>query len=306
MFRIMSERILVVGSVNMDMLIEVKTLPQEGETIKGLTIRYIPGGKGANQAVAAARLGGKVTFLGKVGSDDFGKTLYKFLQGEKLDTQRLSVSSTNSGIAIITVDGKGENTIVVVSGSNAEVSREYIQENKDLISKSDVVIAQFEIPYESIDKLFTLAKNCGKITIFNPAPAKKIAISLLKKVDYFVINEPELAFYSNIEWETTDIDKIIKAARKLKLHVKKAVIVTLGPDGAVTITDKEIIRTKGIKVKAVDTTAAGDCFVGALAVQLVQKTPLVEALSFANKAAAISVQRWGASSSLPTLDEVQI
>ena len=149
----MQGKILVVGSINMDLVVGTTNLPSLGETVKGNTIRYIPGGKGANQAIAAARLGGKVSFIGKVGSDNFGKELLSFLEGEKLDVAGITQSQEFSGIALITVDGRGENTIVVVPGSNAEVTSSYIEKNEQLIVKSDIILAQYEIPLGSINTL---------------------------------------------------------------------------------------------------------------------------------------------------------
>jgi len=294
--------ILVVGSINMDFVIEVDKLPQKGESVHGKNIRYIPGGKGANQAVAVKRLGADVALIGKVGEDVFGKDLRKFLENEKLDLSGLQTAPTSSGIAAINVDKSGDNTITIISGANGEVMPEFIEENINLVKESKVVISQFEIPDDAVEKLFALAKKDNKITILNPSPAKQISPKLFKNTDYLVVNETELALLSKMKVRS---QKEIEIAAKL-MHSKgpKAVVVTLGADGALTISGKETITTDGIKVKAVDTTAAGDCFVGAFAVQIEKGRNLKEALDFANQAAAISVQKMGASSSLPLLNEI--
>lgn len=296
--------ILIAGSINMDLVIDTERLPIKGETLIGKTIRYIPGGKGANQAVSAARLGANVLFIGKVGQDSFGPKLKNFLKKEKLDLRGLEKSSLSSGLAFITVDSNGDNTIVILPGSNSEVDPIYIEKNRHLIQEANMIVAQYEIPLESVDRLFTIAKNLNKITLLNPAPALKTPNEILKKVDYLVLNETELSFFVDSNKTLEELDEIISAARMLQKRGTNIVVVTLGSRGAITITQDNVIRTEGIKVNAVDTTAAGDCFIGALAVQLNNDASLEAALDFANRVAAISVQRFGGSRSLPTLREV--
>lgn len=299
----MTNRILVAGSVNMDLVLEVEKLPIKGETIAGKTIRYIPGGKGVNQAVATSRLGGNVSFVGKVGEDHFGREMLDFLKAEKLDLVGLRNSSVPTGVAMITVGGQGENTIVIIAGANGEVTPQYIEKQESLVSKSNLVLSQYEIPVPSVEKLFSLAKTHKKITVLNPAPALPTSKDLFKNTDYLVVNEVELAMLTGHSEVVVDEDKVVKLARKLQSKGPKVVVVTIGAKGSLTVADK-VIRTEGIRVQAVDTTAAGDCFVGAFAVQISKGTNLEEALDFANRAAAVSVQRWGASSSLPTLEEL--
>lgn len=290
--------ILVVGSVNMDLVLGVERLPAKGETVVGNSIQYIPGGKGANQAVAAQRLGGKVSFAGKVGQDNFGEQLFEFLHTEKLDLEGLGKSDISSGTALITVDKEGHNTIVVLSGANSEVTPDYIEKHTPLIERSDIVLTQFEIPISAVERLLSISKKESKVTILNPAPAIKVSDNLLSKVDYLVVNETELSFLADSPKVLEQIEDIKKAAQSL--HTRSGnIIVTLGSRGVVTFTNGRFIRTEGVQVKAVDTTAAGDCFVGAFAVKLSEKSSLEEALSFANKAAALSVQKLGASNSLP-------
>lgn len=301
----MKNHILVAGSINMDLVIEVARLPTVGETIIGKSIRYVPGGKGANQAIAASRLGAKVSFMGKVGRDSFGKQLFNFLQSENIMLSGVTRSNTSSGLAQITVDAKGNNTIVVLPGSNSEVKPEYIIKHVKLIKEASLVITQYEIPLSSVDALFTIAKKYNKTTLLNPAPAAKTPKSLLQKTDYLVLNETELSILMESGKIIEDTNQITAYARKLLGKGPKIVIVTLGSRGAVAVTQNKILVAEGIKVKAIDTTAAGDCFIGALASQIKEKVDLKNALNFANKASAISVQRWGASSSLPTLEEVR-
>ena len=303
---LMKKSILVVGSINMDLVVEVRGLPQKGETVFGETIRYVPGGKGANQAVAASRLGTQVSIIGKVGKDHFGEQLLDFLKKEKLSLKGVSRSSIPSGLAVITVDGKGgDNTIVVLKGANTEVSVDYIEKHSELIKKANVITSTYETPQKSVEKLFGLAKKFGKTTMLNTSPVLKTAESLWRKVDYLVLNEKELSFYAGSKKRLEDIEEMIKAGKKLLDKGVQNVIVTIGPRGAVTVTKDKVIRTEGLKVNAVDTTAAGDCFTAALATQINSGARLEEALDFANQAAAISVQRWGASSSLPYLHEVK-
>ncbi len=301
----MKKQILVVGSINMDLVVKVKKLPQRGESIHGKEIRYIPGGKGANQAVAASRLGAQVSFIGKVGQDDFGKQLLKFLKSENIDTEGINTTSLPSGMASINVDEEGYNTIVILFGSNGEVSKEYIDKNEKVIQESNVIVSQFEVPIPSIDSLFSIAKKSSKVTILNPSPAYKVPETLLRNTDYLVLNETELAFYARLRKAPSEIDEITITAKKLLNNGPKTIVVTIGDRGTVTIDDHKTIRTEGIKVNAVDTTAAGDCFVGAFATQINNGVSLEGSLYFANRAAATSVQKWGASSSLPTLKEIE-
>src|SRR3989344_7886939 len=185
--------ILVVGSVNMDLVLQVDQLPNKGETVVGRTLKYVPGGKGANQAVAASRLGGNVAFVGKVGQDNFGEKLTQFLSSEKLDLSGLGKGTMLSGMALITVDAKGNNTIAVLHGANAEVDEKYVNDHVDLIRKANVVCTQLEIPTKSVEKLLTLGKQGNKTTILNLAPYIEIPRTVLKLVDYLVVNETELS-----------------------------------------------------------------------------------------------------------------
>lgn len=302
----MGGRILIAGSINMDIVVNTKVLPRPSETVKGDEIRYFPGGKGANQATAASRLGGNVCFIGKIGDDSFGETLLTILNDEKINTQGVSRSDLSSGIAIITVDNKGENTIVITSGSNQQVTSEYIAKHEHLLLDADIVLSQFEIPLDSVETLFSIAKKAKKKTILNPSPAMQSSEKILALTDYICVNEMELSYFSNDDVIIEDMKAITHAAKKLLSKGPEVVIVTLGSRGVLAVTNSGEIYKTGIKVNAIDTTAAGDCFVGALAVLLGQGAELAQALDFANKAASISVTRWGASSSLPYLSEMGV
>src|SRR3989344_1243565 len=190
----MMNLILVAGSINMDLAVEVKKLPSKGETVTGETIRYIPGGKGANQAVAASRLGAEVYLIGKVGQDHFGEQLVNFLKSEKLNLGGVSKSSLPSGLAVISVDSEGNNTIVYSPGANSEVSVLDLEKQTELIKKSNLILSTFETPMQAVERLFSIAKRLNKTTILNTAPAHDASDNLLKNVDYLVLNETELAF----------------------------------------------------------------------------------------------------------------
>jgi ribokinase len=297
-------KVLVVGGINMDIVAETKKLPRKGETIHGRSLCYIPGGKGANQAVAASRLGANVSFIGKVGKDIFGNELLNFLKKEKLLIDGIRQVDGSSGVAIITVDQKGENTIVVTSGSNVQVTSEYVEQFEKRIQEVDIILAQYEIPIETVKTLFSIAKKHNKITVLNPAPACKTTQDLLANVDYLIVNEIELSFFTNSKLVQKKQDKIINAANELLKKGPKFIIITLGSKGSITVSKQGNLKIEGIHVKAVDTTAAGDCFVGALTAQLSSNVSLEKALKFANQAAALSVQRFGASTSLPFLKDI--
>lgn len=294
-------KVVVLGSINMDIVVDAERHPRVGETVAGTGPHYIPGGKGTNQAVAAARLGAKTTMVGRVGKDAFGQELLSFLQKENLDLSNVSeVTSTPTGTALITISG-GHNTIVVVPGANGLVAGE--DAALATVGKDDVVVAQYEIPLEAIASEFRHAKESGATTILNPAPAKALDAELLALSDHLVLNETELAHYLGVE-TTMDKDEAVAAVRRVRGNVQQTVTVTLGEGGAVTLAKDNVIDTAGRMVAVVDTTGAGDCFVGALAAQLAEGVLLEKALGYANLAASVSVQRLGAAVSLPTAEEL--
>ncbi len=296
-------KIYVVGSINRDLVIYVDELPRVGETVFGKRFRQFPGGKGANQAVAASRLGGDVHLIGNVGSDAFGKEMRDFLAGENIDTSEIAILDTApTGIALITVDSASENSIVVVSGANT------VWHTRDLtrmkMGRSDIVICQFEIPLEIIELVFERAKKIGATTILNPAPIKPVTERMLRNVNYLVVNEVELEALSGATVNADDPTSVYTAMRKLLKRGPPAIVATLGPRGALVSGPTGIYETQGHKVNAVDTTGAGDCFIGGFAAALAKSDSVSDAIDFANKAAAVSVTRRGAASSFPTVAEV--
>lgn len=284
------KNIFVIGGANMDIVSQIDHFPKPGQGIMGPDFKFVPGGKGLNQAVAASRLGGKVNFVGKVGNDSFGQTLRAFLKKEKMDISGLAMSkSKNTGCVMIVVDKNGNNTMVGMNGSNFDIS---VGDIKNLpIKKGDIVLADFEVRPPVVEFLLKRARSLGPISLLNASPFDSVKQTLLKLTDYLVVNEHELAFFG----KTQNFNRAIK-----KLATKgQTLIATLGKQGLVCFKDGKLIKIAGHKVKAKDTTAAGDCFLGAFAVALSENQDIKSALTFANAAAAISVQTVGASSSLP-------
>lgn len=296
-------RVFVAGSINMDVVATADRHPRVGETVAGRQVLYFPGGKGANQAVAASRLGAKTTLIGRLGTDAFGAELKTFLTAQGIDPGSIKETpETHTGTAIITV-AASDNTIVVIPGSNALVSADDVANVP--LAKGDVAVSQFEIPLPTIAAFFQRARAVGATTLLNPAPAQKMSGELLALVDILVLNETELGFLAGTELTDSDeAAKIIAVARKLQARQDQTICVTLGKRGVLALAASEEFAVPGRVVKAVDTTGAGDCFVGALASQLADGVPLRAALAFANAAASISVQRMGAGPSMPTAAEV--
>jgi ribokinase len=297
-------KIYVVGSINRDLVVYVEGLPRAGETVFGNRFQQFPGGKGANQAVAASRLGGYVHLVGNVGSDAFGKQMLEFLAGENIDTSEIAILDTApTGIALITVDSASENSIVVVSGANM------VWHTRDLahvkIEWGDIVICQFEIPLKIVESVFERAKKIGATTILNPAPIKHFTERILRNVDYLVVNEVELEALSGTSVNPDDSTSVYASMRKFHELGPLSVVATLGSRGAIFGGPTAKYKSKGRKVNAVDTTGAGDCFIGGFAAALAKSDSLADAIDFANKAAAISVTRRGAASSFPRIDEVK-
>ncbi|QQO32431.1 ribokinase [Bradyrhizobium diazoefficiens] len=296
-------RVFVAGSINMDVVATADRHPRVGETVAGRQVLYFPGGKGANQAVAASRLGAKTTLIGRLGTDAFGAELRTFLTAQGIDPGSIKETpETHTGTAIITV-AASDNTIVVIPGSNALVSADDVADAP--LAKGDVAVSQFEIPLPTIAAFFQRTRAAGATTLLNPAPAQKMSGELLALVDILVLNETELGFLAGVELSDSDeAAKIIAVARKLQARQDQTICVTLGKRGVLALAASEEFAVPGRVVKAVDTTGAGDCLVGALASQLADGVPLRAALAFANAAASISVQRMGAGPSMPMAAEV--
>jgi ribokinase len=296
-------RIIVIGSSNTDMVIKSKKLPSPGETILGGTFLMNPGGKGANQAVSAARLNGKVTFVAKTGNDVFGSEAKQLFDKEQIDTRFLIRDDNNpSGVALINVDENGENSIVVASGSNGTLSAYDVNEDVFKTEPDDIFLMQLEIPVSTVEFVAQKAASKGNKVILNPAPARQLSNDLLCCLYMIIPNETEAEILTGIK--VTDAETAEKAARKLYAKGVKNVVITMGGTGAFLFTKSSSKMISVVPVKAVDTTAAGDVFCGALAVALSEKKNTEEAVVFANKAAAISVTRMGAQASAPYRSEI--
>lgn len=296
-------RVFVAGSINMDVVVTADRHPKVGETVAGQQVLYFPGGKGANQAVAASRLGARTTLIGRLGKDSFGAELKAFLDEQGIDLGYvMETAEAHTGTAIITV-AEADNTIVVIPGANGLVAADDV--NVVPLLKGDVAVSQFEIPLPAIAAFFQRARGAGATTLLNPAPAQAMPRELLALVDILVLNETELGVLAGSELsESDEAARIIEVARKLQARKDQTICVTLGKRGVLALAGREEIAVPGRAVKALDTTGAGDCFVGALAAQLADDVPLRAALTFANAAASISVQRMGAGPSMPTAEEV--
>jgi ribokinase len=296
-------RVVVAGSINMDVVATASRHPRVGETVAGTAVRYFPGGKGANQAVAAAKLGATTTLIGRLGTDAFGKELRIFLAAQGVDlTHVQDTSEAHTGTAIITV-ANADNTIVVVPGANALVTVTDVA--AATLAKGDIAVSQFEIPLPAISAFFERARAANAITILNPAPAIEFDVAMLDLVDILILNETELGLLTKTELhDGDDHARFIEAARSLPIGRDKIVCVTLGKRGVVALVHDEPLIVPGRDVKAVDATGAGDCFVGAVAAQLAGGSSIGDALDYANAAASICVQRMGAAPSMPTKHEV--
>lgn len=288
----------------MDMVAKVKGFPRPGETVFGASFGMFPGGKGANQAVCAARLGGTVVFIGKIGADVLGKRLADTLKRNKVNVRHLMrTRDTMSGTALIAVDGKGENEIIVISGSNMAVTPGEIRQRKGAFARARVILSQLESPLEAVRESLALGRRNGAITILNPAPARRIPGSLLKLVDYLTPNETEAEMLSGVRVNTGA--RTEKAALKLLDLGVRNVIVTLGSRGCLFVNRKTSKRFPALKVRSVDSTAAGDAFSGALAFALAGGKAIEEAITFASRVAAYSVTRMGAIPSMPALRDLR-
>ena len=296
-------RVLIAGGINMDVVAQATRYPKLGETVRGTGVFFAPGGKGANQAVAAARLGAPTSLIGRIGRDAFGGQLRDFLAAQCVDLAHLrETMDAPSGTALITL-ADGDNAIVVVAGANDLVTKADVTE--PALAPSDVLVSPFEIPVPAIEAFFARARLAGARTILNAAPAIDFDHALLALVDILILNESELGILAKADLRETDpVERFINAARALDLTRQQTICVTLGKRGAVALLDGETVTIPGRAVPVADTTGAGDCFVGAVAAQLARVVPIRGALSYANVAASLCVQRLGAGPSMPTENEV--
>ncbi|MHC4539457.1 MAG: ribokinase [Planctomycetota bacterium] len=297
-------KIVVVGSSNMDLVVTSARIPAVGETILGEDFIVTPGGKGANQAVAAAKLGADVYFVAKLGRDVFAEQSLNNFRKEGVGTEYvLQTEEAPSGVALIMVDRSGDNVIVVAPGANRRLSPQDVEKARPVIVSSGAVVAQLEVPLETVESAARLANSAGVPFILDPAPAQKLSPELLRMVDVLTPNETEAAILTGTE--VTSEDTAGAAARELSECGVKAVIVTMGAKGLLAATGERAEFVPAVKVDAVDTTAAGDAFTGALAAGLAQGKALSDAALFANYAAALSVTKMGAQSSMPTRQDVE-
>lgn len=285
--------IVVVGSINMDLVVRAPRHPLPGETILGSDFRTIPGGKGANQAVAAARLGGKVHMVGRVGEDTFGDTLIANLEKDGVDTRYVwRTPGVSSGVALITVSDQGQNNIVVVPGTNYKLTPADIRAAESVFEGAAVILLQLEIPLDTVLEAALLARKHGAKVVLNPAPAATLPDSLLQQVDVLIPNESELALL-------TGVNEILSAAGMLRSLGIACLIVTLGSNGVLVLNQGISRQILPHRVPVMDTTAAGDAFVGAFAIALTEGKTVFEASAFGNAAGALAVTKMGAQPSLP-------
>ena len=296
-------KIVVIGSSNIDMVAQVDHLPAPGETVGGAKFMQANGGKGANQAVAAARLGGAVTFITSLGNDVYASILKEEFKKEGIETGYIIDDVENpTGTALIFVADSGENCIAVAPGANHSLLPDSIECFAQVIDEASIVVMQAEIPYQTTKAIALLAKQRNKKVMFNPAPACIIDDEFMKAIDILVVNETEASFVSRIPFNGNNLEEM---AQKLLLSGARNVVITLGSQGVYMRSKEATIQLPGFKVTAVDTVAAGDTFCGALAVMCAEKEIDSDALIFANAAAAIAVTKSGAQPSIPTLEEVK-
>ncbi|WP_321791055.1 ribokinase [Caballeronia sp. J97] len=303
-------RVTVIGSLNMDLVARAPRLPRPGETLAGHAFAQVPGGKGGNQAVAAARLGAQVAMIGCVGNDSNGATLRGSLEAEGIDCAALATSAgAPTGVALIVVDDASQNAIVIVAGSNAEVTPANIEAQDALIGQADVIVCQLETPPDTVRAALAAGRRLARTTILNPAPAaRKLPPDWFPLIDYLIPNELEAATLSGVAIDTPDDAR--RAARALKAKGARNVIVTLGAQGVLALLDGtegaegEGVHLPSPRVEAIDTTAAGDTFIGGFAAELARGAAALDAIAFGQRAAAIAVTREGAQPSIPHRSEI--
>ena len=296
-------KIFIIGSLNMDLVIKASYMPVNGETLSGEGFMTNPGGKGANQAAAAGKLGGNVYMVGCVG-DAFGDQLKQTLNGYNVHTDYVKhVSGISSGIAVIVVVD-GDNRIILDAGSNAKVDESIIDDALSTAEPGDYLVCQLEIPMQAVSYALSQGKKKGMVTVLNPAPATKLPEGILQHCDYFIPNQSEAQIYTGIYPENEESAK--SCADKLKQFGVKNVIITMGTHGSVYVGENGYVKVDSFKVDAIDTTAAGDTFVGALVTRLSEGADIKTAMTFASKASSITVTRRGAQQSIPYREEVKI
>lgn len=299
----MVARITVVGSLNLDLVVRSPRIPQPGETIIGHALHMLPGGKGANQAVAAARLGAQVAMVGRVGKDAFSQPLLANLDANRVDhTWVVADAEASTGVAMIEVDDAGQNSIVVVSGANARLTPADVDASESAIAGAQALLLQLESPLDAVLQAAQIARRHAVAVILNPAPARPLPPDLLRLVDVLIPNEGEAALLTGLP--VASMQEAEAAAQTLLASGVPTVVVTLGQRGALLAQAQEMLHLPAFRVTAVDTTAAGDAFVGGFAVALAESKPLAEAVRWGNAAGALAATRLGAQPSLPERDDV--
>lgn len=296
-------KIVVIGSLNMDHIVHVPHMVKQGETILAKDdLRFVPGGKGANQAYAIGKLGGDVCMLGKVGTDEAGKSMLRNLSEVEVDTSKIEFSNASTGTAWICVNEEGDNSIVVIPGANKQVDIPYIERNLSEIQKAEMVILQLEIPIETVCFAAKEAKERGKLVVLDPAPAQVgLPTELFSYVDILKPNETELATLTGMD-ASAGVEDMVQELRKI---YKGTLVMSMGEKGVMIDDGDYSSRMPARKTMVVDTTAAGDSFVASMALKLVENQSLEDAIEYAQKLASIVVSRSGAQSSIPTAEEVE-
>ena len=299
------KNICVIGSLNMDLVVKVDNRPKGGQTVIGGDFKEVPGGKGANQAIAAARLGAEVTLISKIGYDLFGLQALEIYRSEKINTEFIFTDQKSpSGVALISVDSYGENSIIVAPGASRSLSTEDIDKAKSKLEEADIILMQLEVPIETVEYAATIAKSYGKKVILNPAPASVLSNSFLSCVHTILPNRIEAEMLSGIK--VIDEESAWRAAKAIGEKGIENVVITLGKDGAYVKEKEEYTMIPAKEVETIDTTGAGDVFCGAFSVYLSENHTLTESVEFANAAAALAVTRMGAQSAIPYKREIAL
>ena len=300
----MPAHVVVVGSLNMDLVVRAPRIPAPGETLLGGEFHTVPGGKGANQAVAAARLGARVSMVGRLGADDFATQLLANLEADGIDHSAvIQDASTTTGVALIVVADDGQNSIVVASGANMQVTPGDVDAAAETIAAADVLLLQLEVPLDAVQRAAEIAHEHGVPVVLNPAPARDLPAGLLARVDVLIPNESETALLTGLPVDSeTELEA---AARALLDRGISTAILTLGARGAMLATGSEVEIIPTFKVQPVDTTAAGDAFVAGFSVALAEGKPVAEAVRWGNAAGALAATRLGAQTSLPRRAELE-
>ena len=304
--------VLIIGSSNMDLNIYSQRFPKPGETVTGGIFKQFLGGKGANQAVASVRSGSKTIFIGKVGVDAFGEEMLSQLRKEGVNIEHIIRDPhESSGVAFILIDETGENMISVAPGANFKLTPEEVQANSEVIKNAKCLIVQMEIPIETIEEIFKIAKQGEVIKILNPAPLKPISLSILNNIDIIIPNEGELLQLHSLlklkELVGNSEDRIIQASKDISRFGIKTIITTLGNKGCILYdaAEDKITEVPAFKVQAIDTVGAGDCFNGVVASKLCQGENILTSVKYATAAASIAITRQGAQASMPYLNEIE-